>query len=378
MSKLALYIHWPFCLSKCPYCDFNSHVREKVEETLWEQAFLLELERLFELTGPRILTSIFFGGGTPSLMNPKTVGTIIEKATQLYQPLDPLEVTLEANPSTAEIGRFQDFRDVGVNRLSLGVQSFSQAALVFLGRRHGCKEAIQAIEWGVKIFPRTSFDLIYALPDQDKKSWRKELKQALVFGTEHLSLYQLTIEPGTAFARRYEQGRLKVIDEEKAATFYEMTQEILDEAGLPAYEISNHARIGKASSHNLSYWRYQDYGGIGPGAHGRLTCQGKKLATQQIRSPENWLAHVLEQGTGDEVVEELSPKIQALEALMMGLRLVEGLFIKDLAFPLSEIINEKALKWLEDHDFLQREDEKLKATSKGRQCLNSVLEMLVA
>ena len=289
-DTLALYVHWPFCLAKCPYCDFNSHVRAEIDEARWRAALLREIDATAEETSGRVLTSVFFGGGTPSLMAPATVAAILERAGSHWPAADGLEVTIEANPGAAETGRLADFRAAGVNRVSIGVQSFDDDALRFLGRVHDADAARAAIERAAALFPRYSFDLIYARPGQSVAAWTAELAGALSLAGEHLSLYQLTIEPGTAFHARARRGEALAAKEEPAAALFEATQEMLDAAGLPAYEISNHARPGGECRHNLTYWRYGDYAGVGPGAHGRLTVDGARIATQRIRAPEAWLA----------------------------------------------------------------------------------------
>lgn len=377
-NTLALYVHWPFCVSKCPYCDFNSHVRAHVEEDAWEKAFIHELRRMRKLTGERELTSIFFGGGTPSLMQPQTVGAVIDEAVNLYTTPPNLEITLEANPQSTEIARFQQFHMAGVNRVSIGVQSFNNEALHFLGRRHGRGEAIQAIAIAQDIFDRVSFDLIYARPGQALEQWQEELTYALSFGTEHLSVYQLTIEPGTAFATQHARQDFLLPDDEQAGEFYELTQAMLTQAGLPAYEISNHAQPEAASRHNMSYWRYQDYAGVGPGAHGRLTLGGQRMAMHQLRAPESWLKNVMTQGHGDAACEALSIETQGVEALMMGLRLTEGVDISCLPLPLEQVVNSQALAWLQTKGFLQQDGPFLSATSIGLQRLNAVLKKLLS
>ena len=292
LKPLSLYIHWPFCLSKCPYCDFNSHVRQTFDEEAWQEGLLHELERYADhiktWEQPYTLQSIFFGGGTPSLMQPQTVERLIDKALQLWGRDPSLEITLEANPNSVEVQRFQALRQAGINRLSLGIQAFNDTALKQLGRQHSTQEALKALEIACDIFSRVSFDLIYARPGQTLQDWQEELIKALSFGTEHLSLYQLTIEPGTAFASLYNRGELILPDEERSADLFEMTQAVMNNSQRPAYEISNHAKKGAECRHNLTYWTYQDYIGIGPGAHGRLTCGPlKKQATRQKKTPKD-------------------------------------------------------------------------------------------
>ena len=380
-EPLAVYIHWPFCRSKCPYCDFNSHVREQIDEGRWSRALLADLERQAELAPDHEVVSIFFGGGTPSLMPPDTVAALIERVAALWPVAPGLEVTLEANPNSAEAKRFAGFAAAGVNRLSLGIQALDPAALHFLGRRHDRREAIDAIALARDTFPRTSFDLIYARPGQSVAAWEEELGEALTLAGSHLSLYQLTIEPGTAFGNRAERGETLAADEDTAAALFELTQERLIAAGMPAYEISNHARPGAECRHNLAYWRYEDYLGIGPGAHGRVTRDGGKVATLQRRAPEVWLAAVEESGSA---VEEMTPvpRDSAVEEmLMMGLRLAEGVSrsrLEAFAGRTVEDLFAAALPRLVEGGFLTLDDYRLAATAAGRQRLNAVLAALVA
>ncbi len=375
-STLSIYIHWPFCLSKCPYCDFNSHVRQSIDEIAWQNALIHELKRTFNLTGPRQLQSIFFGGGTPSLMHPKTVGVIIEAATTLWTPSKDLEITLEANPNSVEVTRFKELRQNGVNRISVGIQALNDPDLKLLGRQHSAEEAMKAIETAISTFDRVSFDLIYARPGQTLEAWEHELSNALAFGTTHLSLYQLTIEPGTAFAPLFARGDLVLPEENLSADMFELTQSIMGKNGMPAYEISNHAKAGAECRHNLVYWRYQDYAGVGPGAHGRLSLNEKKYATRQKKSPEAWLKAIAEQGHGDEEVQELSAFEQDHERLMMGLRLTEGVNCRLTNLSIDQTISMKALDALIEEGYLKKEDLYLIATAAGRQRLNAVLEHL--
>jgi putative oxygen-independent coproporphyrinogen III oxidase len=376
-QKLALYIHWPFCLSKCPYCDFNSHVRASIDDAAWEKALLKELDHTAKRVGSRYLTSIFFGGGTPSLMRPQTVGALIDRALKHWDAVPDLEITLEANPNSVEVGRFQELRESGVNRVSIGVQALNDADLKQLGRHHTTNEALTAIATAMATFERVSFDLIYARPHQTLGAWEKELAQALSFGTEHLSLYQLTIEPGTAFAPLYERGELIIPGEDLAADLFESTQHQMTMAGLPAYEISNHARSGAESRHNLSYWRYEDYAGIGPGAHGRLMLPEGKVATKQYRAPETWIKAAMD-GSGEEEALFLSREEQMTEMVMMGLRLASGLPLSKLPCLQDTPINSKALKTLVDNGYLSLTETTLKATPLGLQCLNAVLKHLLS
>ncbi|MBV9528242.1 radical SAM family heme chaperone HemW, partial [Sphingomonas sp.] len=321
-NDLALYVHWPFCVSKCPYCDFNSHVRGGIDQRAWREALLADLAHEARLLPGRRLTSIFFGGGTPSLMDPATVEAVIAAARRHWFPADDQEITLEANPNSVEAARFADLAASGVNRLSLGLQHFDDQALAFLGRAHSANEGLRALDTAQANFDRVSFDLIYALPGDTEEQWAATLDRALSLGTTHLSLYQLTIEPGTRFAALHAAGKLDPLDSDRAASLFELTEGITAAAGLPAYEISNHARPGHESRHNLTYWRYGDYAGIGPGAHGRRL----GMRTQRHRKPENFLSALARNCHG--IVEEaaLTPVEAADEALVMGLRLrcVEG------------------------------------------------------
>jgi putative oxygen-independent coproporphyrinogen III oxidase len=376
MAPLAVYIHWPFCRSKCPYCDFNSHVREGIDADAWTGALLADLDRQAELAPAHEVVSIFFGGGTPSLMPPQTAAALIERVKRHWPAAARLEITLEANPNSAEAARFAGFARAGVNRLSLGVQALDPAALRFLGRGHGREEAIAAIELSQQLFLRTSFDLIYARPGQSLPAWRDELDEALSLGGEHLSLYQLTIEPGTAFHTRARIGELHLPDDETTAALFEMTQDRLAAHGLPAYEISNHARPGAECRHNLAYWRYEDYLGIGPGAHGRITRDGVKYATLQRRLPEAWLK------SGE--FEEMTaiPRETAVEEMvMMGLRTTEGVArrkLETLADSTIEALFGAALGRLIDGGFLALDDKRLTGTAAGRQRLNAVLAALLS
>jgi len=380
-SPLAVYIHWPFCRSKCPYCDFNSHVRETSDDARWTRALLADLERQTELGPDREIVSIFFGGGTPSLMPPETVAALIERVKARWPVAPDLEVTLEANPNSAEAERFGKFAVAGVNRLSLGVQALDPVALQFLGRGHDREEAVAAIALARDTFPRYSFDLIYARPGQGVAAWEAELAEALAIAGSHLSLYQLTIEPGTAFGNRAGRGEILAADEDTAATLFELTQARLDAAGMPAYEISNHARPGAECRHNLAYWRYEDYLGIGPGAHGRVTRDGGKVASQQRRAPEAWLAAVEETGSAIETMTPVPRETAVEELLMMGLRLAEGVSrarLEELAERSTEKLFGPSLLRLVDGGFLRLDDQRLVATAAGRQRLNAVLATLLA
>jgi putative oxygen-independent coproporphyrinogen III oxidase len=364
-ATLALYVHWPFCISKCPYCDFNSHVRESVDQAAWREALLKDLAWEVEAHPGPPLTSIFFGGGTPSLMAPGTVAALIEAAERHWGLAADVEITLEANPSSVEAERFADLAAAGVNRVSLGLQSLDDEALHFLGRAHDVAEGLAALATAQRCFGRVNFDLIYALPGQTGAAWAAQLERALGFGTGHLSLYQLTIEPGTRFAAMAARGKLAPGNPDEAAALYELTQDLTAAAGLPAYEISNHARPGEESRHNLAYWRYRPYLGIGPGAHGRRG----GLATQRHRKPENWLAAVARNGHG--LVEEipLSDSERAAEALLMGLRLSEGVAL-DAVVP---ALDRKAAERIEAQGLLVRTGDRLIVPPEARLLLDAIL-----
>ena len=379
-EPLAVYIHWPFCRSKCPYCDFNSHVRDGVDAARWTRALRRDLDHQAELTPGREVASVFFGGGTPSLMPPTTVAELLDGVRSRWAVAPDVEITLEANPNSAEADRFRAFAAAGVNRLSLGVQALDPVALRLLGRAHDVNEAIAAIEHAREIFPRFSFDLIYARLGQSLDAWSRELDEALTIAGEHLSLYQLTIEPGTAFATLARRGELVLPEEESTAAMFEMTQDRLTAAGLPAYEISNHARPGAECRHNLAYWRYQDYVGVGPGAHGRLTRAGAKFATRQYRLPEKWLAAVEATGTGLEETVAIEHDSAIEEMLMMGMRLVEGVSrtrLERIAGRDAETLLRGNLAHLIEAGFITLDTERLAATAAGRQRLNAVLAALL-
>lgn len=374
----GVYIHWPFCKSKCPYCDFNSHVCEKVDQAAWAKGYEKELASFRSMTGPRTVTSIFFGGGTPSLMLPETVASILATIHDLWDVCDTVEITLEANPTSVETKHFAGYASVGVNRVSLGVQALDDAALKQLGRQHSASDALIALDVSNQYFERTTFDLIYARPDQTVVAWEKELKQALTYAKGHMSLYQLTIEEGTQFHTLWERGDLVVPDSDLAADLYEVTQDIMNEAGMPAYEISNHAAAGQESRHNLVYWRYQDYVGAGPGAHGRLTLDdGRKIGTRTHRAPEIWLNKVDEQNHALHPFEDLGAKQRFQEMMMMGLRLHEGVSIAHLSSEAGEdwrdFINQPVFEHLVEDAYLEQTPDTIKALPNGRQCLNAVL-----
>ena len=370
-KSLALYVHWPFCVSKCPYCDFNSHVRAGVDHEVWRAALLADLAHEARLLPERRLTSIFFGGGTPSLMKPATVAAIIAAARAAWPASDDIEITLEANPNSVEAARFADLATAGVNRLSLGLQSFDDAALAFLGRAHSAHEGEAALAIAQRHFARVSFDLIYALPGDDEARWAATLDKAIGLGTEHLSLYQLTIEPGTRFAAMVAKKQFAPLDPDAGAALFELTYECTEAAGLPAYEISNHARPGAESRHNLTYWRYGDYAGVGPGAHGRRG----GVRTERHKKPENFLAALARNGHGLVEEEPLSPTEAAHEALVMGLRLAEGIEPAALAERLgvARLVDEAAVTRLIGHRLLQRNGARLTTTPAGRLLLDSIL-----
>jgi putative oxygen-independent coproporphyrinogen III oxidase len=373
----GLYLHWPFCQSKCPYCDFNSHVAARVDQTRWQRAYLTEIDRVGALTGGRILNSVFFGGGTPSLMDPELVSAILDRVRQTWTLANDVEITLEANPGSVEAGRFRAYGQAGVNRLSMGLQALNDVDLKRLGRLHTVAEAQAAFEVARAHFDRISFDLIYARQYQNLKDWKAELRTALGMAADHLSLYQLTVEDGTAFGDRFAKGGLKGLpDEDLAADFYEATQEICGAAGMAAYEVSNHSRPGAESRHNLIYWRGGDYVGIGPGAHGRLTLGGMRRATEAARAPGDWLARVEAAGSGESATEVLSAADRAAEYLIMGMRLTEGVSIRRYEALSGERFNSNTIKELEDSGLLMNRDDHLAATDKGRLVLNHVIRRL--
>ena len=374
----GIYIHWPFCLSKCPYCDFNSHVSASVDVGAWQTAFLAELDRAAQHLSGRVVDSIFFGGGTPSLMPPKLVSAIVGKVNDIWTVADELEVTLEANPTSVEADRFADFHAAGVNRASVGVQALNDPDLQRLGRLHSVKEAMQALEIARNTFDRVSFDLIYARQNQDVSSWQSELSVALALNPDHLSLYQLTIEPETAFGRLHDAGKLSGLPiDGQSADMFAATQEMTARAGLPAYEISNHATPGNQSRHNMIYWRYGDYLGLGPGAHGRLILKGKKFATESFKAPNDWLAAV-SNGTGYSDVSELDPENQAVEYLMMSLRLTEGTSSSRYAAMSGTPLKPHKIRYLCDLNLINVNGDRLQATARGKIVLNSVLQELLS
>ncbi|WIA55937.1 radical SAM family heme chaperone HemW [Sphingobium sp. WTD-1] len=377
-EALGLYVHWPFCVSKCPYCDFNSHVRDRIDTDAWQAALLADLAHEAEKTGRRPLRSIFFGGGTPSLMPPRIAASLIEAAERHWGFSNDIEITLEANPNSVEAARFGDLAAAGINRVSLGLQALDNEALAFLGRAHDVDEGLGALDTARRIFDRVSFDLIYARPGQSESDWEAELARALSFGTGHLSLYQLTIEPGTRFATLAAQGKLKPVDPDHGATLYELTQAMTAQAGIPSYEISNHARPGQESRHNLIYWRYGDYLGIGPGAHGRRG----GMATLRHKKPENWMGAVDRNGNGLQQEVPLQAEDKAREALLMGLRLGEGVDLARIAglsgLPIDALVDDRAVDRMNDLGLVWRTGNRLQVSPAGMLLLDAILPEVVA
>ena len=379
-DPFGVYVHWPFCAAKCPYCDFNSHVRHQPpDEARFAAAFAREIATTADRAGKRTVTSIFLGGGTPSLMKPATVGAILEEIGRHWTVAPDAEITMEANPSSVEAERFRGYRAAGVNRVSLGVQALADADLRFLGRLHNAEEAFRAVEIARAPFPRLSFDLIYARPGQTPSAWAAELKAAIARAADHLSLYQLTIEDGTAFAALHRAGKLAIPDDEAAAALYAVTQEVTDAAGLPAYEISNHAASDAECRHNLVYWRYHEYAGIGPGAHGRLVFHDGRHATATERNPEAWLARVEARGDGLTVDDLLSREEQGDEMLLMGLRLAEGIDVARYEALAGRQLDEEQLADLVAHGMVERTlGGKVRATRAGFFVLDAVVADLAA
>lgn len=376
----GLYIHWPFCRSKCPYCDFNSHVRASTDTAAWQAALLTEMRSWREQTPDHQLQSIFFGGGTPSLMPPALVESLIQEATRLWPSVNDLEVTLEANPTSVEAENFAGYAAAGVNRVSLGVQSLRDTDLKFLGRQHSAAEAIEAIKLAARYFPRTSFDLIYARPQQTLADWQAELNEALALNPGHISLYQLTIEANTGFAEQYKRGHFTLPEEGLAGEMYEATGSVLGQAGLYNYEISNYARPGNECRHNLIYWNYEDYIGIGAGAHGRVHAGDQHLATANIRMPEKYLQAITATGTAHEHKDLLTREEAQHEALLMGLRLHTGIdrarWLEKFGDDMTSSLNASALETLISNGDLALTPTHLRATDQGRLRLNAVLNFL--
>lgn len=381
-QPLAVYIHWPFCKSKCPYCDFNSHVRESVEQERWKQALLRELEHMAAQVPDRCVASIFFGGGTPSLMPPATAEALITRVHQLWPVAGNIEITLEANPTSVEANTFPDFKQAGINRVSLGVQSLRDDELKFLGREHKASEALKAVERARNTFDRYSFDLIYARPHQTLTTWEKELSEALKHIDGHMSLYQLTIEENTAFHHAYAKGGFTLPDEDTSAALYQLTEEMLASRGLSAYEVSNYAKPGQESRHNLAYWKGDDYIGVGPGAHGRVTVEGKRIATQTLKSPERWLENTEKNNHALEIWQEVPRAQEAEERVMMGLRLKDGIdyarFKEQTGYALEDNINLSKRDFYIEKGLLENNAQKLKVTLAGRLVLTSLTSELLS
>lgn len=374
----GLYLHWPFCASKCPYCDFNSHVVAEIDQSRWARAYEAEIARVGRLTKGRILNTVFFGGGTPSLMDPDLVARVLDAVRATWTTANDIEVTLEANPGSVEAGRFRGYAEAGVNRVSMGLQAMNDADLRRLGRMHTVAEARAAFGVARDCFERVSFDLIYARQHQTLAEWSAELSEALALAADHLSLYQLTVEDGTVFGARAAAGKLKGLpDDDRAADMYALTQELCDAAGLSAYEVSNHAKKGSESRHNLIYWRYGDYAGIGPGAHGRLTLDGRRWAVEAPKAPGAWLERVEKLGTGDGLTETLTPQDQAAEYLMMSLRLSEGSELGRYE-ALGGEIKPSTIKDLVGLGLIDEGAGRIAATPQGRIVLNGVLRELLA
>ena len=377
-AGFGLYFHWPFCQSKCPYCDFNSHVSTQIDQDAWRKGFLREIQRIGALTEGRLISTIYFGGGTPSLMPPETVGAILDQVQKTWRLKNDVEITLEANPTSIEIGRLKGFKAAGVNRVSIGIQALNDTDLRRLGRMHSSEEALRALEHTAGIFGRYSFDLIYARQYQTLEDWQRELTLALSYGSDHLSLYQLTIEDGTVFGERHRKGQLGGLpSDDLGADFYELTQSMTEAAGLPAYEVSNHARIGSESRHNLIYWRSGDYAGIGPGAHGRLTLSGIRQATSAPRAPSTWLQQALA-GEMHDQPSQLDQTERATEFLLMGLRLRDGLSLARFRRHAGRDLPMAALKDLSDLGMIEVSGDQMKTTAQGRPLLNAILLQLIA
>ena len=377
----GIYIHWPFCASKCPYCDFNSHVRQRIDQHVWADAYAREIEHYAALTEGKMVTSVFFGGGTPSLMEPDTAATVIAAIRKHWPMANDCEITLEANPTSIEADKFAGFRGAGIDRVSVGVQALNDADLKFLGRQHSKDQALRALDIARNTFDRYSFDLIYARPNQTPQAWETELREAMNYAGGHLSLYQLTIEKGTPFYTQYSRGDFSIPTNDEGGELYEITQRVLEDHGLPAYEISNHAAKDQESRHNLTYWRYYDYVGIGPGAHGRLTIDGNKVGTRGHRAPEIWLDKVAKDGHGSHPYEAIDTDQRFAEMLMMGLRLREGIklsrFTEETGQSLETYIPQTKFQSMIDEGYITVTDTTITATQDGRQRLNGLLDYLL-
>ena len=376
-AGFGVYVHWPFCAAKCPYCDFNSHVRREIDQDRWRAALVRALETEAAQIPARAVDTVFFGGGTPSLMPPETVAAVIETIERLWGMNSNAEITLEANPTSVEAGRFRDYGDAGVNRVSMGVQALNDKDLKALGRMHSVAEAREAFDIARSVFDRVSFDLIYARMGQTVAAWRDELRVALDMAVDHLSLYQLTIEAGTRFADLYRLGKLVTPNDDSAAAMYDVTQEVCEAAGMPAYEVSNHAAPGAESRHNLIYWRYGDYVGVGPGAHGRLTLGDRRVATETLLVPEAWLDAADRDGTGSAAETVIAPEDQATEYLLMCLRLREGADLARFEALGGAPLNPNRIADLVAEGLLVQDGTRLIATARGRIVLNAVLSALL-
>lgn len=380
-SPIGIYFHWPFCLAKCPYCDFNVHVQAQIDHVAWRAAYIKAIQYYAKIMPGREVVSVFFGGGTPSLMEPETVKAVIDEIKNHWPVAGNVEITLEANPTSVETGKFEAFCKAGVNRVSLGVQSLDDAQLKFLGRKHDAVQAIEAIKTADKIFERFSFDLIYARPNQTLDQWKRELDGALKYAKGHMSLYQLTVERSTPFFFDHAQGKFQMPDDAKGADFYNLTQGIMEQAGLPMYEVSNHAAKGEESRHNLIYWQYGDYIGIGPGAHGRLTIDGVKNATREHHAPDIWLQKIQSESFAHHPFEKISPIGRFAEAMMMGLRLREGISIKKLEdegqSPFHELVYTENLQKITEEAWIIQEGDNLRLTREGMLRLNSIVPFIL-
>ena len=376
-EAFGIYVHWPFCKAKCPYCDFNSHVRHvEVDTMAFARGLVSELQWFSQITKGRVVSSIFFGGGTPSLMPPAAVAAVLDEIAKLWRVSETVEITLEANPTSVEAENFRGYRLAGVNRVSVGVQALNEEDLKALGRQHTPDEALKAFRLALKVFPRVSFDLIYARPRQSLNAWREELTRALGEQEGHMSLYQLTIEPGTAYFDLHAKGSLIVPDEDSATDLFEITQELTERHGLPAYEVSNHASEGQESRHNLLYWRYGEYAGVGPGAHARIADGENRRAIVMEKYPETWRSKVNDQGNGIAEDALVEPRDQASEYLIMGLRIVEGIDLERYERLNGRAMDASKIAGLKSLGLIKREGSRLMATRQGRRLLNSLITEL--